>query len=203
MFFRVAFFIVLLTTFLISGYYRKKARTEGEVIARKDEGYFILILRMVFGLALLASLLLYVFAPHLLAWAAVNLPAWVRYFFTVVAYLCIPMIYWVFRSIGTNISETILIKDTHQLVTTGAYQWVRHPLYASTLLLLCALSIMAANVLIFAYFVLALVLFRTVVIPQEEKRLIEAFGAAYQIYQNQTGAIFPRVFQFSKISQRE
>jgi protein-S-isoprenylcysteine O-methyltransferase Ste14 len=48
-----------------------------------------------------------------------------------------------FLSIGANISETILTKRTHQLVTHGPYRWIRHPLYAFSLLELFSLALLA------------------------------------------------------------
>lgn len=195
LFFRIVFLIILLLTFSISTYFRKKARDEGDVIERKEEGTVFVILRMVFGLPLLASLLFYIFYPALLSWSTVPLPLWLRNLFVIVAVLCVPLFWWVFRSIGSNISETVLTKSNHQLVTAGPYQWVRHPLYAISLLLLCSLSIIASNWFIFVYFAAALLVFRFVVIPAEEKRLVEAFGEEYQDYQKRTGALVPRFFK--------
>jgi protein-S-isoprenylcysteine O-methyltransferase Ste14 len=193
--FRVVLLAVLVATFSISAYFRKKAREEGGVIERKEEGIIVLVLRMVFGLPLLASLLLYLFYPQWLVWSAVALPIWLRWLFVVVAVLCVPILWWIFRSIGTNISETVLIKREHQLVTTGPYQWVRHPLYATALLLIFSFSIVAGNWFIFAYFVMGLLVFRYIVIPEEEKRLIEAFGEKYEDYQMRTGALLPKIFR--------
>jgi protein-S-isoprenylcysteine O-methyltransferase Ste14 len=192
--FRITFFIILFLVFSISAYYRRVARADGDVIERKDEGLLVLIARMGLGLPLLFSLLLYVFYPPWLAWSALLLPLWLRLFFLLVALVFVPLIWWVFRSIGPNISETVLIKKEHQLVMSGPYRWVRHPLYASTFLLLCCSSIIAESWFIFAYFAAAAFLFRFVVIPQEEKRLVGAFGDEYRRYQRRTGALLPRVF---------
>jgi protein-S-isoprenylcysteine O-methyltransferase Ste14 len=192
--FRITFFIILLMVFSISAYYRRKARAGGDVIERKDEGLLALIARMGLGLPLLFSLLLYVFYPPWLAWSNLPLPLSLRLIFLLVGLACIPLIWWVFRSIGSNISETVLIKKEHQLVMAGPYRLVRHPLYASTLLLLCCFSMVAESWFIFSYFAAAALLFRFVVIPQEEKRLVEAFGEGYRDYQCRTGALLPRLF---------
>jgi len=185
LFFRIIFFIILVLTFSISSYFRKKARDDGEVIQRKEEGTIFIILRMAFAFPLFTALLIYIIYPPLLAWSTVSL---------VVAALCIPLLWWVFRSIGSNISETILTKRDHQLVTAGTYQWVRHPLYAASLLLLGSLSVIASNWFIFAYFLAALLIFRYLVISAEENRLVEAFGEMYKDYQTKTGALVPRFF---------
>ena len=111
--FRLIFLLVLFLTFIISGTYRRKAREEGGVIERREEGGVVLILRMAFALPLLAALLLYVIYPHGLEWSRMSMPLWLRAFGAVIAVLCVPLILWVFRSIGVNISETVLTKDEH------------------------------------------------------------------------------------------
>lgn len=192
--FRIVFFLVLILTFLISGTFRRKARVSGDVVERRAEGGVVLFLRLVFALPLFIALLLYIFYPQAIAWSQVMLPAWFRYLAAIVAILCVPLIYWVFQSIGKNISETVLTKNDHQLVTHGPYKWVRHPLYASALLLLFSLSIMAANWFLFFYCIAGLLIFRYLVVPAEETKLIDRFGERYVEYKRNTGALAPRLF---------
>ena len=192
--FRLIFLIVLVLTFSISAYFRRRARDSGEVIERQAEGRTVLFLRMALALPLLLSLILYIVYPQALDWAKMSLPLWLRALAAVTAILCVPLIYWVFRTIGDNISETVLTNSDHQLVTEGPYRWVRHPLYGTALLLLYSLSLMASNWFLFGYAVLALIVFRLVVIPAEEEQLLEAFGEAYQQYQQHTSALVPKIF---------
>jgi protein-S-isoprenylcysteine O-methyltransferase Ste14 len=154
----------------------------------------ILFLRMSFALPLLLALLLYVFYPPWLDWSRVALPDWVRWIAVGVAVLCIPLAWWVFRSIGNNISETVLTKRTHQLVSIGPYRWIRHPLYALSMLLLLTLAVMASNWFLALYWLLTVLVFRLIVIPKEEGFLIKAFGDEYLNYRQGTGALLPRVF---------
>jgi protein-S-isoprenylcysteine O-methyltransferase Ste14 len=192
--FRFIFLIVLALAFSISAYFRKRARDSGETIERRAEGGIILALRLALALPLLLSLILYIVYPQALDWARMELPLWLRSLAAVTAILCIPLIYWVFRSIGDNISETVLTKSDHELVSQGPYRWVRHPLYASALLVLFSLSLVASNWFLLGYAGLALLAFRFLVIPAEEARLIDAFGKDYQEYQQHTGAFMPKLF---------
>lgn len=192
--FRVVFFFVLASTFAISGAYRKRARDEGEAIARREEGATALILRMAFALPLLAVLLLYIFYPQAIAWSQFNLALWLRVLGAIFATACIPIILLVFRNIGANISETVLTKKGHELVTSGPYRWVRHPLYATSLFLMLSLGLVAQSWFILAYGVAGLIVFRFVVIPAEEENLIASFGDSYRRYQSRTGTIFPKMF---------
>lgn len=99
-----------------------------------------------------------------------------------------------FVSIGDNISETILTKSTHQLVTHGPYRWIRHPLYAFALLLLLPLGLLASNWFLLLFPCIRAVVFRWVVIPREEANLIKLFGKQYETYRERTGALLPRLW---------
>jgi protein-S-isoprenylcysteine O-methyltransferase Ste14 len=142
---------------------------------------------------LLGSFALYVFAPEWMEWAAFPTPAWVRWAGAAVALGCVPLLWWVLRSIGRNISETVLTKKDHQLVTSGPYRWVRHPLYAVALVQILSLGVLARNWLIVVLGLFGVVVFRFVVIPKEETNLIKAFGDRYVEYTARTGALVPRI----------
>ena len=120
--FRGIFLVVLVSSVVISGYYRKRARQSGEVIPRRAEGPIALLLRMAMALLVAVSFLSYVFAPSWLSWSTWGLPIWLRTAAAAIAVACLPLIRWMFLSIGDNISETILTKRAHQLVTQGPYR---------------------------------------------------------------------------------
>ena len=189
--FRMIILGVLVLTFIISGSHRKQARESGEIIKRQQEGWVILFLRMAFGFSLLGVLLLNIFYPKILTRAKFELNFFIQVAGVVLAISCVPLIWWVFRSIGSNISETVLIKKNHELVTIGPYRWIRHPLYSSTLLLLFSISITFRDWILLGSFLACLIAFRLLVIPAEEKQLLEAFGEDYECYQSRTGTMLP------------
>ena len=189
--YRSSVLVILLVVFGISAYYRTRARSSGEVISRAQEGRLVLILRLVFGLPLLAVLLLDIFYPRALAWAKFSLPAGVQLAALIAAGFCVVLLWWVLRSIGNNISETVLVKKEGDLVTSGPYRYVRHPLYASALLFLLALSLVFRDWIILGYSLAGILAFRLLVIPAEEKQLLESFGEEYECYQSRTGALLP------------
>ena len=57
---------------------------------------------------------------------------------------------WTFRSLGKNLTDTVVTRRQHTLVQHGPYRWIRHPLYSSAALLIAALSLIAANWFFFA-----------------------------------------------------
>lgn len=191
--FRLTILGVLLLAFGISSSFRKRARDEGGTIKRQEEGWLVLVLRMGLALPLLVVILLNIFWPSSLAWAKFNPPTWLEILGLVLAILCVPFLWWVFSSIGKNISETVLIKDEHELVTSGPYNWVRHPLYGTALLLLFSISLVFGSWIILGYTLAGTLAFRLLVIPAEEKQLLTAFGEEYECYQARTGALLPRI----------
>ncbi|MPZ17665.1 MAG: hypothetical protein GEV06_07120 [Luteitalea sp.] len=90
-----------------------------------------------------------------------------------------------------NVSETVLTKNDHQLVTTGPYRWVRHPLYTTGVVLFSSIGLMAGGWLILLWAVIALIAVRLVVIPREETHLVSAFGDEYPHYRRGTGSMLP------------
>lgn len=191
--FRLIFLVVFVVSLSISAYYRRLARESGEVISRRGEGSLALILRGVLALPLLMSILLYAFIPRWMEWSALALPAWARWMGAGMGIICSSLLWWVFRSIGKNISETVLTKRNHELVTEGPYRWVRHPLYSVALLELFSLSLLASNWFMILIGLIGVLVFRLIVIPIEEEKLVERFGREYEEYRERTGAMVPRV----------
>ncbi len=194
--FRWIFILVLVGAFSISGYYRRRARQSGDVIPRAREGKLSLALRLLFAAPLYLSLLAYMVNPEWMAWSSVPIPAWLRWAAAAVGLGMLPLLVWVFRSIGRNISETVLTKADHALVTQGPYRWVRHPLYAAATAAFLSLGVVAANWFMMAMAVAALLGVRLIVVPREEAELTRKFGEAYREYRKRTGALLPRVKLF-------
>ena len=195
--FRWIVLVVFASNIAISAYYRRKARQSGETISRGEEGAFFVILRLVFALPLFLAIIIYVINPAWMAWSSVAVPVWVRWIGAGLGIAIVPLMYWVFSTIGRNISETVLTKETHELVTDGPYRWVRHPLYTVATLLLMSISLITANWFIGLMTVLAISMIVLVVVPREEANLIETFGDDYRAYKKRTGGLLPRLWAAS------
>ena len=88
-------------------------------------------------------------------------------------------------------SSTVETRENHELVTSGPYRWVRHPLYSVGTSFFVSLSLVAANWFIGLGSVSALVML-LIRLPKEEEKLIERFGDKYRAYMKRTGQLFPR-----------
>ena len=192
MIFRLAALLLLVSAVSLSGFYRARAAREG-TIKRSAEGRLALLARMIVALPLLLMILTYVLKPDWLEWARVPLPLEARIGGLLLGIAALLGAAWTLTSIGSNISPTVLTREGQRLVTTGPYRWVRHPLYASGLLLLISISLMAESVLILSWVAMGTALLLGIVIPREERELITRFGAEYQQYRSRTGAITPKL----------
>lgn len=188
---RLLVLLLLMIVSLISGMYRNRARKDTDQIKRREEDWGVLLLQVVSGVSLFTVLLLDIFMPGWMTWSKISLPNWLRIAGVAVALLCVIWLWWVFRIIGTNISETIQTKESQNLVTSGPYRLVRHPLYAGSLMFLLALGLVFEDWLILIFALVGILVFRLLVIPEEEKELLESFGEDYESYQSRTGALVP------------
>ena len=189
--FRWLLLLVLVVNGTITSYHRARARSE-ETIPRNAESLPLRLARTAFALPGLLLLLAFVIHPPWIAWSSMALPAWSRWLGVVVGLAVAPLNVWVLRSLGKNVSETVLTKDSHELVSAGPYRWVRHPLYTSGFLMIGALSLVAANWLMAALTLGAIVLISFVIIPREEAELVKKFESRYEEYRRGTGRLLPR-----------
>jgi protein-S-isoprenylcysteine O-methyltransferase Ste14 len=193
--FRWFFIAIFVATFSISAYFRRRARRSSEIIPRVREGKFSLLLRLLFAAPIYLSFFAYMVNPDWMAWSSVILPAWLRWLAVAAGIVMLPVLYWVVSTLGRNISETVLTKDDHKLVTQGPYRWVRHPLYSVATIIFFSLGILAANWFIMVMAFLIIISIVLVVIPKEEAQLIEKFGAKYRVYMKETGRLLPHLIR--------
>jgi protein-S-isoprenylcysteine O-methyltransferase Ste14 len=184
---------VLLSALTVSGYHRARARLDGDTVARRREGSLFLALRGLMGLALFGGILAHAVRPDWMAWASFEVPQTLRWLGLGLGVLTVLAVHWVLSALGRNVTETVLTKEHHELVTGGPYRWVRHPLYTTGLTLLLALGLMAGSWFVLLATVIAFALLRLFVIPREEAALLAKFGERYQAYMLRTGRLVPRV----------
>jgi protein-S-isoprenylcysteine O-methyltransferase Ste14 len=132
------------------------------------------------------GLLAYLLNPGWMAWSSISLPNWLRWVGVGIGVAGGALLIWTLRSIGKNLTDTVVTRKEHTLVTIGPYRWVRHPFYGSVALCILASSLIAANWFIFltGVLVLALIAVRT---PKEEEKLLARFGDSYRDYMERTG----------------
>jgi protein-S-isoprenylcysteine O-methyltransferase Ste14 len=99
---------------------------------------------------------------------------------------------WARFYIGENWSSAVSIKVGHELIRTGPYAWVRHPIYSG--LLLAVLGTAFARRERRGLFALILLwLGFWIKSRMEEGFMRKTFGEEYKEYSRSTGALVPRI----------
>jgi len=190
--FRLFALAIFLIGASIGFYYRYKAEKAGEPISWNEEGAVVMVLLRVFGLVGWLSVITYLVNPAWMKWSEMPLPDWARWVGVIAGAVSVPLLYWLFKSIGKNITQTVKIRKEHELVTNGPYRWVRHPLYSVGTLLFVSFALMASNWFI-GLATLASLVMLMVRLPKEESNLIERFGDEYREYMKRTGRLIPKI----------
>ena len=183
---------VVVSLFAVSLYYRHRADKVGGRVTRDDEPMPIRLGLSVAGLMGFGGLLLYFIWSPALDWTLLPLPTQLRWTGVAIATLSVASTWWVFRTLGLNVTRTSKTRDNATLVTTGPYRIVRHPFYVNVALAFGALSLVTRSWWFIAWIVPALILLamRT---RKEEANLEARFGDTWRAYAARTGRFVPRL----------
>ena len=99
---------------------------------------------------------------------------------------------WARSHIGRNWSSAVTAKVQHELICSGPYRWVRHPIYSGLLLAILGTVLVQDQV----RGVIALLLVYAgwkIKSRLEEQMMVSTFGDEYIAYAKSTGALFPRL----------
>lgn len=136
-------------------------------------------------------LIVYIVSPGLMAWSSVTLPTWLPWLGLVVGVAATALLVWSHIALGDNFFGGMKIRTAHQLVTSGPYRWVRHPMYTAFILLGLAWFLLSGNWLISGLWIGATALAIATRLHDEEAMLRREFGAEYETYARSTGRLFP------------
>jgi protein-S-isoprenylcysteine O-methyltransferase Ste14 len=189
--FRAVLGVGFLAIVLIMLYHRLRSWQSKEPLDRRQEGVFILATLRPVGLAMWVGVIAYLINPAWMAWSSIPLPVWLRWSGAGVLSLGIALLAWTLRNLGVNLTDTVVTRQAHTLITQGPYRWVRHPFYDALALFVVGFALITAN-----WFILAtgaVVFLLLAVRSQTEEALLSArFGEAYRSYQKSTGRFLPR-----------
>ncbi|MBI4475564.1 MAG: isoprenylcysteine carboxylmethyltransferase family protein [Acidobacteria bacterium] len=190
--FQIVLIVGAMIVFPVMAYYRLRSQATGEKLDRWQEGPFILFTLRPIGVAAMLGLLAFMIDPSWMAWPSVRLPAWLRWIGAGLGVPAAGLLIWTVRHLGPNLTDTVVTRRKHTLVTSGPYRWVRHPFYDAAGLAVLADSLTAANWFLFLTggLAFALMIVRT---RTEERHLLARFGESYRAYMWRTGRFVPTI----------
>jgi protein-S-isoprenylcysteine O-methyltransferase Ste14 len=115
-----------------------------------------------------------VLAGVILTWAGVLFAIWARY------------------HLGRFWSSTVALREGHQLIRSGPYAFIRHPIYTGMLTGILGTALAVGRYRGLVAFVVALGAFAAKS-RQEEKLLDAQFGAEFEEHRRHTGFFLPRL----------
>jgi len=115
-----------------------------------------------------------VLAGVLLTWSGVAFAIWARY------------------HLGKFWSATVALREGHQLIRSGPYANIRHPIYTGMLTAVLGTTLAVGRYRALLAFIVILAAF-TVKSRQEEKLLDAQFGPAFEQHRRDTGFFLPRL----------
>lgn len=97
------------------------------------------------------------------------------------------------RTLAGNWSSTLDLKKGHELITSGIYHYVRHPIYtgALTMLIGSILAFPTSSEVLIVFIVIAVLLYR---IKKEEELLTKTFPKDYPAYKRRTKTLIPYIW---------
>ena len=80
-----------------------------------------------------------------------------------------------------------------EVVATGPYAWLRHPMYFAVFLIWLALAAAFSSLAAFLVTILYVIPGYWLYVRSEERMMLEQFGEPYRRYQARTGMLFPKL----------
>ncbi len=194
-----------LTSLLFIGYYRRLTQqnrkispNDGEIQWEKNYLKFIRILMSFFyviaffyGFLPLISLII----PSIpyLEILEVEIPLALRLLGVLGVIVSTIFLVWTTKTLGTNFSPKLELRQNHQLVTDGPYRWIRHPMYMGNAFWIVAFTLMSSWWVFIIYLVLFVTFIMIIRTPLEEQMMLERFGEQYRRYMDKTGRFVPKI----------
>jgi protein-S-isoprenylcysteine O-methyltransferase Ste14 len=182
------FFLVI----LIALPFRIRSQATREKLDRRQEGVPMMIILRLGGAAVWGGVIAFMIDPALMAWSSIPLTAGARWTGVALTVVTAVLLMWTLRSLGPNLTDTVVTRAAHTLVTSGPYRWVRHPFYDCMALFVVSIALTMANWFVM---VAGAVMFTLLAIRSrtEEDKLLERFGEPYRAYRSATGRFLPRL----------
>jgi protein-S-isoprenylcysteine O-methyltransferase Ste14 len=189
--FRVLLAVILVGFMLHRAYYTRKYRPEEKGASTPEAARLSERVAGILAVLGLIGTILYIINPDWMAWSSLPLPDWLRWSGVIIALLGFGLLQWSQNTLGASWSDSPRLMEGHQMVTSGPYQRIRHPIYTSFLLILSSTFLISASWFIGGCWILMMALDINLRITREEELMISRYGDQYREYMTRTGRYFP------------
>jgi protein-S-isoprenylcysteine O-methyltransferase Ste14 len=112
--------------------------------------------------------------------------------------VCLGFSLWLFHrshvDLGSNWSNSLELRENHQIVAFGVYKFVRHPMYAAIFIYSFAQALLLSNWLAGPGCLVAFIFMFVFRLRPEERMMLEKFGQPYQDYLARTKCLIPWIW---------
>ena len=177
------------------GYYVKyHSKPEDATVKKSEEGAASKIAGLL-GMLGFLSMIAYAINPNWLAFASLSFPLWLRWLGVGIALVGSALLQWAQVTLGKSWSDTPRMMKEQNLITSGPYRTIRHPIYTAFILILGSTLFVSSNWLIGLCWIGMTVLEVASRIGFEESLMLEFFGEQYREYIKRTGRLLPRLIR--------
>ncbi len=152
-----------------------------------------LILLFINGLGMIIPLL-FVFSSSL-DFFNYTLPDWTGWIGAVLFAAAAALLWKTHQDLGRNWTPSLGFRQDHSLVTKGIFKTIRHPMYAAHLLWAIAQPLLLHNWIAGFSFLAAFLPQYLLRVNDEEKMMLNKFGAEYREYIKRTGRLVPLIWK--------
>ncbi|MFN2299869.1 MAG: isoprenylcysteine carboxylmethyltransferase family protein [Anaerolineales bacterium] len=191
--FRIIIFLAFLAMAAIRIYFQSKIRRDTARFQARENAVSLIfggiaaIVTIVFGAE-------YLLAPGTFAFAyALPFALVVRWIGVAMLALGITVLGTAHYHLSLSFSSFVGVKEGHQLVESGPYRRIRHPIYLAYLLNYLGGGLVAGNWVMAFIPVICFGIMAFQRMPKEEQLLTELFGQKYRAYMQRTGRLLPRI----------
>jgi len=128
--FKIIYFIELMVATTIRKIYTSGKKESNLIIQKKST--IELIFLVLNGVGMIVPII-YVFSS-VLDFANYSLPNWLGWAGIVIFALAIWLLWRSHHDLGRHWTVTVALRDDHELITSGVYRYIRHPMYSAHLI---------------------------------------------------------------------
>ncbi|MEM8999557.1 MAG: protein-S-isoprenylcysteine O-methyltransferase [Bacteroidota bacterium] len=189
--FEISFMVFWISMFLIRYPYAQRNKTNIIKVNQKSTQEKGLLGFTALGMMLLPAF--YVATPYL-GFANYQLPDVLGIVGMVLLSPASILFYLSHRDLGRNWSASLEIREQHNLVSTGIYKYIRHPMYTAIWIWVFCQALLLQNYIAGLSGFISFGLLYFLRVGKEERMMEKVFGQKYVAYKEKTKRLMPKLF---------